>query len=105
MISEKNKALVNISESLTDLGVKLQQEKISIEQEMVKQRKIIQRLKLRNNQLRERLERKNSLRRKETEVGGDYKDDSGRESDNSSTDTGKRFLSTSSEIMTKLMSR
>ena len=91
MISEKNKALINISESLTDLGLKLQEEKINIEQEMVKQRKIIQRLKHRNNQLREKLERKNSLRRKETETfGGDNKDDSGRESDNSSTNTGMR---------------
>ena len=52
MISEKNNVLLNISENLTDLQQKLEQEKVKISEEMVKQRKTIHRLKLRNSQLR-----------------------------------------------------
>ena len=91
MISEKNNVLLNISENLTDLQQKLEQEKIKISEEMVKQKKTIHRLKLRNSQLREKLARRNSLMRRENEkLGTVSKDDSGRESDtSSSTETGE----------------
>ena len=86
MISEKNNVLLNISENLTDLQQKLEQEKVKISEEMVKQRKTIHRLKLRNSQLREKLGRRNSQMRRENEkLGTLNKDDSGRESDTSSS--------------------
>ena len=96
MISEKNNALLNISENLTDLQQKLEQEKIKISEEMIKQRKTIQRLKLRNSQLREKLGRRNSMMRRENEkLGTVNKDDSGRESDTSSSNDNGESAGTS----------